>query len=155
MSASAAATILAKLGRRLNVLEAPLTTYELKPTPLTQPFWDAAREGKLLVQECQACAKKFFRPEIACPHCRSRDWAWVESSGRGKLYSFSVMHRSPSPAFKAPFIFAAIEMDEGWTLFSNLIGLEIEEAAIGMPVKVCFHAVSDELTVPLFRPAAP
>ncbi|MGE0742399.1 MAG: Zn-ribbon domain-containing OB-fold protein [Hyphomonadaceae bacterium] len=136
------------------MLEPPLTTYDLRPTELTQPFWDAARAGKLLVQHCRACARKFFRPEIACPHCRSREWDWVESNGRGKLYSFSVMHRSPSPAFKAPFIFAAIEMEEGWSLFSNLIGLDIDEAAIGMPVEVCFHAVSDDLTVPLFRPAA-
>ena len=136
------------------MLEPPLAAYALTPTPLTQRFWDGARAHKLMVQECRGCARKFFRPEIACPHCRSRDWAWVESSGKGKLYSFSVMHRSPSPAFKAPFIFAAIEMDEGWTLFSNLIGLEIDEARIGMPVEVCFHAVSDELTVPLFRPAA-
>ncbi len=136
------------------MLNPPLTTYSLTPTPLTQAFWDAARGHKLLVQHCRNCAKKFFRPEIACPHCRSRDWDWVESSGKGKLYSFSVMHRSPSPAFTAPFIFAAIEMDEGWTLFSNLIGLEIDNAAIGMPVEVCFHAVSDVLTVPLFKPAS-
>jgi uncharacterized OB-fold protein len=137
------------------VLEAPLTVYDLKPTPLTQPFWDAAREGKLLVQHCLACARKFFRPEIACAHCRSRDWQWAESNGRGTLYSFSVMHRSPSPAFKAPLIFAAVEMNEGWTLFSNLIGLDTEDAAIGMALEVYFHKVSDELTVPLFRPAAP
>ncbi|HVY86890.1 MAG TPA: Zn-ribbon domain-containing OB-fold protein [Caulobacterales bacterium] len=136
------------------MLEPPLATYALKPTTLTQPFWDAARAHKLLVQQCSACAKKFFRPEVACPHCRSRDWRWVESSGKGKLYSFSVLHRSPSPAFRAPFIFAAIEMDEGWTLFSNLVGLEIDDAHIGMAVEVCFHTVSDELTVPLFRPAS-
>jgi uncharacterized OB-fold protein len=153
MSASAAAIIPVKPGRQRAVLEPPLATYALTPTPLTQPFWDAARQHKLLVQHCRACAKKFFRPEIACPHCRSRDWEWVESSGKGTLYSFSVMHRSPSPAFTAPFIFAAIEMNEGWTLFSNLVGLEIADARIGMPVEVSFHAISDALTVPLFRPA--
>lgn len=134
------------------MLEPPLLSFELTPTPLTQPFWDAAKQGKLLVQHCRACGRKFFRPEIACTHCRSRDWEWVESNGKGKLYSFSVMHRAPSPAFKAPFIFAAIEMDEGWTLFTNLVGVEIDQPEIGMPVEVCFHAVSDQLTVPLFRP---
>jgi uncharacterized protein len=154
MSASAAATIPAKPGRQHVVLEAPLATYALTPTPLTQPFWDAARDGKLLVQHCRGCAKKFFRPEVACPRCRSREWEWVESNGQGAVYSFSVMHRSPSPAFRAPFIFAAIEMNEGWTLFSNLIGLEIDDARIGMPVEVTFHAVSDTLTVPLFRPSS-
>lgn len=134
------------------MLEPPLLSYALTPTPLTQSFWDAAKQGKLLVQHCRACGKKFFRPEIACTHCRARNWEWVESSGKGALYSFSVMHRAPSPAFKAPFIFAAIEMEEGWTMFSNLVGIDMDQAAIGMPVEVCFHAVSDQLTVPLFRP---
>ena len=150
----AGAIIPARLGRPRNVLEAPLSVFSLKPSWLTQVFWDGARASKLMVQECNACGRKFFRPEIACPHCRAADWRWVESSGRGKLYSFSVLHRAPSPAFKAPFIFAAIELDEGWSMFSNLIGLKIEDAVIGMRVEVCFHKISDELTLPLFRPAA-
>lgn len=154
MQRTAAAIIQVKLGRVRSVLEPPVTTFDLTPTPLTRPFWDAARAGKLMVQECSACKRRFFRPEIACPHCNSRAWSWEQSSGRGTLYSFSVMHRAPSPAFKTPFIFAIVAMDEGWTMFSNLIGLDIDDARIGMPLKVAFHPISDTLTVPLFKPSA-
>ena len=135
------------------MLEAPVHDYEVKATELTRPFWDAVREGRLIVQRCSACEKTFFRPEVACPHCFSTKWRWVESSGRGTLYSLSIVHRAPSPAFKAPFIFAAIDMEEGWTMFSNVIGLEPEAARIGMRLKVSFEHPSDMLSLPLFRPA--
>ena len=135
------------------MLQAPTQDYEVKATELTRPFWDAVREGRLIVQRCSACDKTFFRPEVACPHCLSTEWQWVESSGRGTLYSFSVVHRAPSPAFTAPFIFAAIDMEEGWTMFSNVIGIAPEEAKIGMELKVSFEHPSDTLSLPLFRPA--
>jgi uncharacterized OB-fold protein len=135
------------------MLEAPVKDYEVKATELTRPFWDAVREGRLVVQRCSACEKTFFRPEVACPHCFSAEWRWVESSGRGTLYSVSVVHRAPSPAFKAPFVFAAVDMEEGWTMFSNVIGIEPEDAKIGMKLKVSFEHPSDTLSLPLFRPA--
>lgn len=133
-------------------LEAPVTDYEVKPSELTRPFWDAVRDGRLTVQRCSACEKTFFRPEVACPHCFSTEWRWVDSSGFGTLYSFSIVHRAPSPAFTAPFIFAAIDMEEGWTMFSNVIGLEPDEARIGMKLQVSFERPSAELSLPLFRP---
>ena len=132
-------------------LEAPTAEYEVKPSELTRPFWDAVRDGRLIVQRCSACEKTFFRPEVACPHCFSTEWRWVESSGRGTLYSFSIVQRAPSPAFKAPFIFAAIDMEEGWTMFSNVIGLEPGEAKIGMKLQVSFEHPSEALSLPLFR----
>ena len=135
------------------MLEPPTRDYEVKATELTRPFWDALREGRLIVQRCSACDRTFFRPEVACPHCLSTEWQWVESSGRGTLYSFSVVHRAPSPAFTAPFIFAAIDMEEGWTMFSNVIGIAPDEARIGMKLKVSFEHPSDTLSLPLFRPA--
>jgi hypothetical protein len=135
------------------MLEAPVKDYEVKASELTRPFWDAVREGRLIVQRCSACGKTFFRPEVACPHCFSTEWRWVESSGRGTLYSFSVVHRAPSPAFQAPFIFAAIDMEEGWTMFSNVIGIAPDEAKIGMKLMVSFEHPSDTLSLPLFRPA--
>ena len=135
------------------MLEPPLSVFDLQPTELTRPFWEAAREGRLIFQRCADCGQAFFRPEVACPHCRARDWAWEESRGEATLYSFAVMHRAPTPAFTAPFIFAAVDVDEGFSMFSNLVGLEPEAAKIGMRLKAVFHAVSDELTLPYFRPA--
>jgi uncharacterized OB-fold protein len=135
------------------MLEAPLSDLTLAASELTQPFWDAAREGRLLYQRCDGCDRAFFRPEVVCPHCRSRSWSWRESKGEGSLYSFSVMHRAPTPAFTAPFIFAAVELDEGYAMFSNLIGLEPDDARIGMRLKVAFRAVTDDATLPYFEPA--
>ena len=133
-------------------LEPPVTDYEVKPSELTRPFWDAVDAGRLIVQRCSACEKTFFRPEVACPHCFSTEWRWVDSSGKGTLYSFSVVHRAPSPAFTAPFIFAAIDMEEGWTMFSNVIGLEPDQARIGMKLQVSFERPSEDFALPLFRP---
>jgi len=135
------------------MLGPPVSAFELWPSELTQPFWDGARARRLLVQRCNACRRTFFRPEIACPHCLSQDWQWTESSGRGTVYSFSVVHRPPTQAFAVPFIFAVITLEEGWVMFSNLIGLEPEDARIGMAVEVTFHDLENGLTVPLFRPA--
>lgn len=134
------------------MLQPPLSEFELVDSELTRPFWEAAKAGRLTYQQCDACERAFFRPEVACPHCRSRAWTWRESKGQGSLYSFSVMHRAPTSAFTAPFIFAAVELDEGWTMFSNLVGLQPEDARIGMRVKVTFHPVSDALTLPYFEP---
>ncbi len=136
------------------MLEAPLKHFDLPATYLTRPFWDACKDGRLTYQRCSDCGKAVFRPEVACPHCLSQALTWQESKGLGVLYSFSVSHRAPTPAFTAPFIFAAIDLDEGYSMFSNLVGLEPEVAAIGMRVQVVFHKVSDTLTLPLFEPAA-
>lgn len=135
------------------MLEPPLSHFDLQPSFLTQGFWDAAKEGRLIYQRCSSCEKAFFRPEIACPHCHSQSWAWQESGGLGTLYSFSVSHRAPTPAFKAPFIFATVDLDEGWSMFSNLVGLELDAATIGMRLKVTFQKLSEEMTLPLFEPA--
>ena len=135
------------------MLEAPLSYFEQPPTELTRPFWDACKDGRLTYQRCDDCGKPFFRPEIACPHCLSQAWTWRDSAGQGTLYSFSVAHRSPTPAFSAPFVFALVDLDEGYSMFSNLIGMEIDDVRIGLRLQVVFHPVSDELTLPLFRPA--
>ncbi len=134
-------------------LSAPIENYELKPSTLTQPFWDAAREGRLVFQRCNACKQAFFRPEIACSHCASTDWEWETSSGKATLYSFSVVHRGP-PQFKAPYAFAAVDVEEGWTMFANIVDAAPEDLAIGMALEVTFAEVGDGLTAPYFKPAA-
>ena len=134
------------------MLQAPLKTFKFPATSLTRPFWDACKAGRLTYQRCSACEKPFFRPELVYPHCLSQDWTWQTSKGLGTLYSFSVSHRAPTPAFTAPFIFAVVDLDEGYSMFFNLIGLEPDAAKIGQRVEVVFHAVDDEMTVPLFQP---
>jgi uncharacterized protein len=121
---------------------------------MTRPFWDACRAGHLLVPKCNNCGRYFFAPEIACTHCFAIDWKWVPSNGRGTLYSYSIVHRAPLPDMVTPFVFAVIEMEEGWNLFSHLVDCAFEDVRIGMPVEVTFAKVSEHQTLPYFKPSA-
>jgi uncharacterized protein len=121
-------------------------------TALTRPFWDAAARGGLLLPRCNACGLHFFRPEVACTHCFSVDWRWVEASGRGTLYSYTVVHRAPAPGFVVPFVLAVVELDEGPAIFSNLVGCAANDIHIGMPLRVRFEQVSRDVHLPRFEP---
>ena len=130
------------------------------PTPtlpaisaLTRPFWDAAAQGRLMLPKCKACGRHFFRPEVACTHCFATDWQWVEASGRGSLYSYSVLHKAPAPGFQVPLILAVVELDEGPCMFSNLIGVETGSIRIGMLLQVQFEQVAAGVHLPRFRGA--
>ena len=123
------------------------------PSDLTRPFWDAAREHRLVRQVCRACGRNFFSPQIACPSCLSEAYDWVTSSGRGEVYSRTVVHRAPSPGFEVPYVFAIVELEEGWSMLANVIGCAVADATIGLPVRVTFVDVG-ATTLPAFEPAA-
>jgi uncharacterized OB-fold protein len=120
---------------------------------LTRPWWNASREGRLLLPKCKDCGQHHFRPEVACTHCFSLNWDWVESSGRATLYSFSEIHRAPVPGFRTPAVFAIVELEEGVAMFSNIVECPPEQLRIDMPLQVVFEAITAEFTLPKFRPA--
>ena len=122
-------------------------------TPLTRPFWDATAQGRLMLPRCNACGQHFFRPEVACTHCFATDWQWVQASGRGTLYSYSIVHKAPAPGFPVPLVLAVIELDEGPFIFSNLVRCEHDDIRIGMQVQVQFDQVAKEIHLPRFHPA--
>jgi len=122
-------------------------------TPLTRPFWDAAAQGRLMLPRCNACHRHFFRPEVACTHCFATDWQWVEASGRGSLYSYSVLHKAPAPGFQVPLVLAVVELDEGPCMFSNVVGVEMENIRIDMSLHVAFEQVAAGIFLPRFRAA--
>jgi uncharacterized protein len=126
----------------------PNVTRELKP------FFDAAREHKLAVQKCDSCGALRFPAAPLCLACDSDKASWVPVSGRGQVFSFTVMHRAYHPAFKAPYTLAVIELNEGVKMTSSLIGIEPSKVKCGMPVEVAFDKLSDEVTLPRFRPAS-
>ena len=121
------------------------------PTQLSQPFWDACREGRLVVQRCEDCGTHVFIPQPCCSSCFGNRLEWVESSGRGTLYSFTTVYRPQQPSFEVPYTVVVIEMEEGWYMLSNLVGVEPEDVAIGTPLEVQFEERSDEITLPMFR----
>jgi uncharacterized OB-fold protein len=123
-----------------------------QPTALSRPHWDACREGKLLVQRCTQCDTYVFIPQPCCTNCQSAALAWVESSGRGKVYSFSVVQRAPRPQFDVPYAVAIIELEEGWYMLSNVLECPMEQVAVNLPVQVAFRKMTEEITLPYFIP---
>ena len=122
------------------------------PTPVTQPFWDATREHRLLLQKC-ANGHVFYYARTHCPECLSNEVSWVEASGRGKLYSYTVARRPQSPEFAedVPYIIAAITLDEGPRMTSLLVEADPDNVAIDGPVEVTWDDL-EGLSMPYFRP---
>ncbi len=124
------------------------------PTPTSRPHWDGCREGVLRVQRCTACSDFVFIPRPGCPRCLRETLDWVESTGRGTLYSYTVVHRPQRPEFEVPYTVAIVELEEGWHMLTNLVECKPGQIRIGLPVEVSFRPMSDEITLPLFRPQA-
>jgi hypothetical protein len=135
-----------------------MTTYQ-KPLPpittLTAPFWKGVKEHRLLLQRCNDCGKFRFTPKEVCPHCASVDATWTPVSGRGKVYTYTIVHRAPNPVWQAeaPYVIAHVELDEGVRIGSNLIGCPVDQVRIGMPVRVVYEDVTPEVSLFKFRPA--
>jgi len=122
------------------------------PTSLSRPFWDAARRGELMIPRCTACGTRFFVPEPACPACMAQDWEYEPSPGRGTVYSVTVVHRVPGPGFDVPFALAVIDLDDGGTLLSHVVGCEPDQVSIGLRVRVNFQKYTEEINMPYFIP---
>ena len=127
-----------------------------EPTPETQEFWDGAKRGELRIQRCRACSRAYFYPRPLCPHCGSRDVEWFTASGKGKLYSYVINHRAP-PGFRdaVPYVIAVVQLDEGPRMMSNVMGVEAtpENLPPDLPLEVTWERLSDNISIPLFRPA--
>ena len=124
-----------------------------RPTPLSTPHWEGCRQGELRVQRCTRCEAFTFIPRPVCPHCFEMTLEWVTSSGRGTVYSHTTVHRPQRPEFEVPYTVAIIELEEGWHMLTNLVDVAAEDVRVGMPVEVDFRQMSDEVTLPYFRPA--
>jgi uncharacterized protein len=127
-----------------------------QPTPETLPFWQGAREGLLRLPRCKACARFHFYPRPFCPHCGSRDLAWQDASGRGRIYTFTVNHRPASEAFKAfvPYAVAVVELAEGPRLIGRIVESPLSAVKIGAAVVARFEAVTEEISLIHFSIAA-
>ena len=133
------------------VAERPLP----KITPLTEPFWSAAKARRLLVQRCEACGAHQFPPERGCPACGSPRMAWVEASGRASLYSWTIAYPPLLPYFaeRAPWPIAVVELEEGPRMVTNLVGVPLDDYRVGLPLRAAFEDVDDETTLVVFRRA--
>jgi hypothetical protein len=116
-----------------------------------QPYWAAAREGRLLFQRCRGCGAAVWQPRAVCPECLAGELAWEESRGQGTVYSFSTVHRAPTAAWaaKVPYTLGIVQLREGYYLFSEIVGPP-DLMQIGAAVTVWFDRLDDEVTLPKF-----
>jgi hypothetical protein len=134
--------------------EAPYAKPLPSPDPETKPYWEALRQHKLLYQRCSDCGTKFAPYQAICPACWSDEVRDCEACGLGRIYTFSIVHRAPMPAFRAdlPYAVAIVELAEGVYITTNIVDCPADEIRIGMDVEVTFDAVTPQITLPKFRP---
>ncbi|MEO6397175.1 MAG: OB-fold domain-containing protein [Tepidiformaceae bacterium] len=126
------------------------------PEPDTQPFWDATKEHRLTYQVCDRAHVVFF-PRAHCPTCGSSKLETRESKGEGTVYSYSVVRLNRHPAFAAlgPYAVAYVDVDEGFRVLTNIVGLTdpVAEAKIGQRVKLQWEDQETGISLPMFTPA--
>nr|WP_315596191.1 OB-fold domain-containing protein [uncultured Cupriavidus sp.] len=126
------------------------------PTPYKAPdelpdntaFWQAAREGQLLVRHCKSCGKPHWYPRVLCPFCMG-ETEWKTASGLGEIYSYSITRR----AGPNPFCIAYVTLDEGVTMMTHIVDTDLDSVRIGQRVKVRFAETENGPPVPVFAPA--
>jgi uncharacterized OB-fold protein len=125
-----------------------------KPSPETQHYWDGAKEGELRLQSCGSCQKVYFPPRPFCPECSSRDVSVVRASGRGTLHSYVINHIG-APGRKPPFAIAIVELEEGPRMMANILECDQtpEALELDMALEVTFEKLTDDITLPQFKPA--
>ncbi len=127
-----------------------------RPTPQTQPFWDALNQGFVKIQKCNNCNNWIFYPRSHCNHCLSPDLTWKKINGTGIIYTYSAPEIVPTATFFAdelPQKLVVVELDEGPKIPSSMVNVNIEDIRIGMRVKPFLDKVSDDITLLRFEPA--
>ena len=132
----------------LNGMNRPSKVRAPRVNDETKDFWAATGEGKLLVKHCNSCGENHFYPRTFCPFCFSDDTEYLETAGRGTIYTYSVMRRT-----KEPWAIAYVTLDEGPTMMTNLIDCDFDKLEIGQAVKVAFIDTGEGTAVPFFAPA--
>ncbi|MDN8618475.1 Zn-ribbon domain-containing OB-fold protein [Variovorax ginsengisoli] len=119
------------------------------PTADSRPFWDGCAAGELRYQRCARCGQTQLIPRALCAACQHDQLQWQTSRGLGRILSFTVVHRAPTPAFKeeVPYVIAIVDMEEGFRLMVNVKDGAGKALSIGQPVCIGYRAV-DGSTLP-------
>ena len=129
-----------------------------KPKRLAPPlghdngwWWEGINRGEILIQKCSDCGKLRHPPRPMCGECQSIKWTGVKTAGRGKVYSYTVLHYPKFPGYEFPLACGLIELDEGVRMVTNIVGCDHTDIRIGMPGKLVIEKVDGELDLPLFH----
>ena len=127
----------------------------IHPDVHTAPFWEACKRRELRLQRCTACGRFRQPPLPGCPHCGSTGVEWTRSSGRGRVFSYTIVHHPAMPSLKGsvPYNVIVVELDDapGARLVSNLLDTQPGEIEVGMRVELSWDEVSPDVVLPRFR----
>lgn len=129
--------------------------FEPRSTEVSEPFWRATRERRLIMQWCRSCEQVVFYPREVCPCCLGSDLEWRDSQGTGTVYAFSVHYRTGSPEMmdRTPYVVALVDLTEGARLMTNIVGCDPDDIGVGMGVQVTWELLADGRHLPLFEPS--
>ncbi len=122
--------------------------------PISLPWWEAAAGHRLVVQHCTDCEHTRHPPAPLCPECRSEGSDWLKLSGRGEVYTFTIVHRPIAANQSLPFVIAVVALEGagGIRMISNLVGVDPDALEIGLPVELVWEDMSPDVAIPRFRP---
>jgi uncharacterized OB-fold protein len=121
--------------------------------PETEPFWTATAEGKLVLPQCGECASIIWYPKGICTECGSLDIGWIEASGEGAVYTFTVSRQGIGAYREAgPFVLAYVDLDEGPRVMTNIVGCAPDSVQIGLRVRAVFDDTGQGSALVRFAP---
>ena len=121
---------------------------------LTRPFWDAARDGRLVMQRCADCGAYVWHPQPWCRACYGQNLAWQDMSGQAELFTYSVVHYAPLPGYAddVPYVLATVRLAEGPQMMTNIVGCDWQQVRIGQRLALCWEERGGGIRVPQFTP---
>lgn len=119
-----------------------------------EPFWDSLRAHQVRVQRCSTCGTYRYQPKEVCARCQSRAAQWSPISGRGTVYTYTVIRRAPTPAYEAglPYAIVHVTMEENFRMAATMRGMDPDAVRIGLPVRLAYDDVTTEWTLFVFEP---
>ena len=128
------------------------------PAPLvtttTEEFWAATAQGKFLLQRCNSCNNCIWFPRRVCPVCYTEDISTFEASGKGEVYSFTVVRKGQGDYKNAsPYVYAYVQLEEGPRVLTNIVDCDVDTVKVGMAVEVVWHDTGEGNSLYRFRPA--
>jgi uncharacterized OB-fold protein len=126
--------------------------------PEVKPYWDGTAEGKLLLPRCTECQTLIWFPRPFCPSCASTSVEWIQASGRGTVYSYTINRRGVADmsAYRnvGEYVLAYVELEEGPRIMTNVVDCEPTSVRIGQPVELVFHDTGEGTALARFRPSS-
>ncbi|GGM98386.1 Zn-ribbon domain-containing OB-fold protein [Streptomyces fuscichromogenes] len=120
-----------------------------------RPFWDSLREHDVRVQKCSGCGAFRHVPKELCNRCHSSEATWSPISGTGRVYTYTVVRRAPTPAYQAeaPYVLVHVEMAEGFRMIGSLTVDDPRTVRIGQDVRITYEDVDADWSILRFEPA--